>query len=170
MAARWHAQFRPALLSGSVAQQWAACAKLAAHFAWQVSVAWCYPSVLVWRALARESVWSRARKWTRTLRRRAYGTTSAAHAPPRPTIHEPVIRGASREGDVSDIAEVTHLLMLRFGIQVWFEWVDSNSNPSDGLSRDGAICPLFGHLAQAAVEPPWVSMSELDFFLSQVVS
>ena len=30
------------------------------------------------------------------------------------------------------------LLLIRYNIAVWFEWVDSDSNFADGLSRDGA--------------------------------
>ena len=33
------------------------------------------------------------------------------------------------------------LLLIRYNIAVWFEWVDSDSNLADGLSRDGAADP-----------------------------
>ena len=33
------------------------------------------------------------------------------------------------------------LLLIRYNIAVWFEWVDSDSNLADGLSRDGAEDP-----------------------------
>ena len=48
-----------------------------------------------------------------------------------------MVRGGSTADDVSEVAALAHLLLLVFEIQVWFEWIDSDSNPSDGLSRDG---------------------------------
>ena len=47
------------------------------------------------------------------------------------------IRGASREPDVELIVQVAHLLWLHLGCRVWLEWIDSHSNPADGLSRAG---------------------------------
>ncbi len=29
--------------------------------------------------------------------------------------------------------------MMLDNVRVWFEWVDSDSNPADGLSRDGIL-------------------------------
>ena len=66
-----------------------------------------------------------------------------------------LIRGASREEDVNGIAECTHLLAMRLNTRLWFEWVDSKANPSDGLSRQGLECPLFGSLAVHALQPAW---------------
>ena len=48
-----------------------------------------------------------------------------------------MVRGASAKEDVAELAAVSHLLMIEFGMHVWFEWIDSDSNPADGLSRDG---------------------------------
>ena len=31
-------------------------------------------------------------------------------------------------------------LRTRLSLRCWFEWVDSDSNPSDGLSRVGLLC------------------------------
>ena len=70
-----------------------------------------------------------------------------------------LIRGASREEDVSTIAELTHLHLLRLSTRVWFEWIDSESNPSDGLSRLGLACPLFGAQARTAAQPDWRDLS-----------
>ena len=69
-----------------------------------------------------------------------------------------LIRGASRQEDVQHIAELTHFECLRLQCRIWFEWVDSKSNPSDGLSRLGLRCPSFGYLAEEAAEPPWTSL------------
>ena len=48
-----------------------------------------------------------------------------------------LIRGSSRQVDVAGIVQCTHLLLAKAGSRCWFEWIDSKSNPSDGLSRDG---------------------------------
>ena len=66
-----------------------------------------------------------------------------------------LIRGASREEDVQSIAECTQLLAMRLDIRIWFEWVDTKANPSDGLSREGLDCPLFGTRAITADQPAW---------------
>ena len=66
-----------------------------------------------------------------------------------------LVRGASRESDVNDIAELTHLHSLKLRCRIWYEWIDSKSNPSDGLSRQGLDCPLFGTRAAEATEPQW---------------
>ena len=46
-----------------------------------------------------------------------------------------LFRGSSKEQDVHAIAQVSHLLYHHLQCRVWIEWVDSHSNPSDGLSR-----------------------------------
>ena len=48
-----------------------------------------------------------------------------------------LVRGASRHGDIAVLAALAHLAALRYSCQLWFEWIDSDSNPSDGLSRLG---------------------------------
>ena len=50
-----------------------------------------------------------------------------------------MIRGSSRPEDVGLIAGVAHLLMMTLGCRVWFEWIDSDSNIADGLSRAGLM-------------------------------
>ncbi|CAE8721778.1 unnamed protein product, partial [Polarella glacialis] len=46
-------------------------------------------------------------------------------------------KGASSLRDLNSIATVMHLLMAKVGCRIWSEWIDSDSNPSDGLPRDG---------------------------------
>jgi hypothetical protein len=48
-----------------------------------------------------------------------------------------VIRGATRAGDVGLIVQALHWKLHLLSARVWVEWIDSKSNPSDGLSRDG---------------------------------
>ena len=47
------------------------------------------------------------------------------------------IRGASRCDDVGLIVQAIQWEALKLECGIWFEWIDSKSNPSDGLSRDG---------------------------------
>jgi len=70
-----------------------------------------------------------------------------------------LIRGASREEDVHLIAEITHWTAMKMDVRIWIEWIDSSSNPSDGLSREGLLCPRFGHLASEVHEPDWAELS-----------
>ena len=47
------------------------------------------------------------------------------------------IKGSSTSRDVDHLASIAHLVSCRSGIRLWFEWIDSDSNISDGLSRLG---------------------------------
>ncbi|CAE7158869.1 DNMT3A [Symbiodinium necroappetens] len=48
-----------------------------------------------------------------------------------------LVRGTSSIDDMASLVSVTHLLWASMGARVWIEWVDSESNVSDGLSRSG---------------------------------
>ena len=48
-----------------------------------------------------------------------------------------LIRGTSVAEDSALMAELLHALCLILGCRLWVEWIDSESNPSDGLSREG---------------------------------
>ena len=75
-----------------------------------------------------------------------------------------LIRGASTQGDVQAIVEASHLLWSLRRLRVWIEWIDSDSNPSDGLSRDGLICSWcakHGITLTLAKPPPWSSPQTL---------
>ncbi|CAE7225929.1 unnamed protein product, partial [Symbiodinium sp. CCMP2456] len=50
------------------------------------------------------------------------------------------VSGASPEGDVHEIAHIAAYLRSQCSFQAYFEWIDSESNPSDGLSRLGLGC------------------------------
>ena len=74
-----------------------------------------------------------------------------------------LIRGASTQEDVQGIAEVTQLLFAVRRLRVWIEWIDSN--PSDGLSRDGLACEwcrTHGVAPTLATPPPWASPQSLE--------
>ena len=53
-----------------------------------------------------------------------------------------LIRGSARPEDVGHIASMQATLAAQLSTQVWCAWLDSASNPSDGLCRVGADCPL----------------------------
>ena len=50
-----------------------------------------------------------------------------------------LIRGGSKAQDVGHLAAATHLALIEERCMAWFEWIDSDSNPADGLSRDGLL-------------------------------
>ena len=69
-----------------------------------------------------------------------------------------LIRGSSRVEDVGNIAAAAHVLFLKLGCRVCFEWIDSASNPADGLSRAGCEDPWTveqGWRLGTAREPSW---------------
>ena len=75
-----------------------------------------------------------------------------------------IIRGATREEDVQGIAELTQFLWAALQCRVWIEWIDSDSNPSDGLSRDGLLCEWCssrGVTPELAAPPTWTSPAVL---------
>ena len=48
-----------------------------------------------------------------------------------------IIKGASGKADLSAIAVAIHAVFAKLNIRVWVEYVESASNPADGLSRAG---------------------------------
>ncbi len=69
-----------------------------------------------------------------------------------------LIRGSSSSADVGVISQAVHWLLHRLHCRMWLEWTDSDSNISDGLSRDGAsdrwTAEQGWDLAQGEL-PPW---------------
>ena len=47
------------------------------------------------------------------------------------------VRGTSKEFDVESLIQAIHWMLFSVGARGWFEWIDTEANPSDGLSRDG---------------------------------
>ena len=52
---------------------------------------------------------------------------------------EPLIKGSSTSFDLNFIASLTHLMFARLRCRVFFEHIESEANPADGLSRDGLL-------------------------------
>ena len=66
-----------------------------------------------------------------------------------------IIRGACQPEDINGLAEATFVMMAVLRCRLWVEWIDSASNPSDGLSRTGLSDPLYGNCAEVATPPTW---------------
>jgi hypothetical protein len=50
-----------------------------------------------------------------------------------------LIKGNSSQFDAGNVCAAAHLFWAAAGTRVWFEWVASDDNPSDGLSRNGLL-------------------------------
>ena len=50
-----------------------------------------------------------------------------------------IIRVSTAEPDVLILVQQAHLQFHELQMRTWVEWIDSSSNPSDGLSRDGLL-------------------------------
>ena len=48
-----------------------------------------------------------------------------------------IIRGSSFSVDVDATVQIAAVMLLRMESRLWVEWINSDSNPSDGLSRAG---------------------------------
>ena len=75
-----------------------------------------------------------------------------------------MIRGSSKEADVGAIANAVQWLLFSVNCRPWFEWIDSNSNCSDGLSRDGLLDAWTreqGWQLEEGVVPPWNAVTDL---------
>ena len=53
-----------------------------------------------------------------------------------------IVNGASRAFDAGTLVFALHLQLAKLNATVWWEWVESESNCSDGGSRVGVFCPL----------------------------
>ena len=50
-----------------------------------------------------------------------------------------VVKGCRSEGDVHEIAHLAAVERCSLRTRTWYEWIDSDSNPADGLSRLGLL-------------------------------
>ena len=60
-------------------------------------------------------------------------------------------KGSSSAPDLAPVVGIVHLLLARYAIRVWWEYVDSAANCSDGLSRLFARDPF-------AIAQNWVTL------------
>ena len=72
-----------------------------------------------------------------------------------------LLKGRSDNEDLDHMAQMIHLLLFHLRCSLWFEWVQSKSNWSDGISRTGFRDPFIHrfkfrcHLT-TVVEPLWL--------------
>ena len=52
-----------------------------------------------------------------------------------------LVRVASVQPDAAFIVQVVHAMLVALQCRCWFEWIDTHSNPADGLSRQGLQVP-----------------------------
>ena len=65
-----------------------------------------------------------------------------------------IANGAARELDAGTVAFAIHLRLAALKASIWWEWVESESNCSDGGSRVGVTCPLAKKLGITLKEIP----------------
>ena len=63
-----------------------------------------------------------------------------------------IVNGASRAFDAGTLVFALHLQLAKLNATVWWEWVESESNCSDGGSRVGTCCPLASMLGIPLVD------------------
>ena len=56
-----------------------------------------------------------------------------------------LVKGCSRSWDIQLLSTCWQLLCLQLGCRVWIEWVPSESNPADVLSREGTTGEVAKH-------------------------
>ena len=67
-------------------------------------------------------------------------------------------KGASSAEDLSPLVSAIHFLIVMFDMRIWWEYVESEANISDGLSRKGANDDMAIRLSwkpKPALLPPW---------------
>ena len=69
-----------------------------------------------------------------------------------------IVNGASRAEDASTLIFALHLRLAKLNAKCWWEWVESESNCSDGGSRVGTLCPLAADLGIPLVEHAFPSI------------
>ena len=52
-----------------------------------------------------------------------------------------LVRSSTSQEDVHLLAQAVHINLHSLGCRIWIEWIDSESNVSDGLSRLGSADP-----------------------------
>ena len=72
-----------------------------------------------------------------------------------------LVRGRSNEPALDHMALLIHLALFVLRAWVYFEWVESKANWSDGISRDGLKDPWYQrhHFQTAVFDMPYVILS-----------
>ena len=70
-----------------------------------------------------------------------------------------LVKGCSRSWDIQLLSTCWQLLCLQLGCRVWIEWVPSESNPADVLSREGTTGELTKHGKVVILNlPTWANL------------
>ena len=70
-----------------------------------------------------------------------------------------LVKGCSRSWDIQLLSTCWQLLCLQLGCRVWIEWVPSESNPTDVLSREGTTDEATKHGNVETLKlPPWADV------------
>ena len=72
-------------------------------------------------------------------------------------------KGTSKSRDIQHYATAWHILTLHLRCRVWIEWVPSEANPADKLSREGLapFVPSSGEV-DTMVLPSWANQRDFD--------
>ena len=76
-----------------------------------------------------------------------------------------LVKCSSTEADVHTIVQHSHWLLHRAGVRVWYEWIDSKSNLSDGLSRLGIQDPWTAKQNWLVFDYPFPDSLRVNSFL-----
>ena len=76
-----------------------------------------------------------------------------------------LVKCSSTEADVHTIVQHSHWLLHRAGVRVWYEWIDSKSNLSDGLSRLGIQDPWTAKQNWVVFDYPFPDSLRVNSFL-----
>ena len=66
-------------------------------------------------------------------------------------------KGATKSDDLQAFTTAWHARAHKLGVRVWFEWVDSKSNPADELSRWQTS--IFTRVVKPLILPKWAVRS-----------
>ena len=81
-----------------------------------------------------------------------------------------LIRATTAEPDVLILVQQAHLQFHDLQMRTWIEWVDSASNPADGLSRLGLADPWTAAQPWRVQEFSFPPLSDPDVFLAQLAA
>ena len=78
-----------------------------------------------------------------------------------------LIRGSTSAEDVAHFVHLVHFTLLKAGARGWFEWVDTHSNPADGLGRDGLLDSWTLGQGWSLAEAREYELEDSSFFLPE---
>ena len=71
-----------------------------------------------------------------------------------------LVNGCSKSSDIQLLSTSWQLTNLKLGCRVWIEWMPSDSNPADILSREGrSLVAVSDRAVDTLVLPPWAALT-----------